>query len=309
MDIPELRYFVAVAEAGNFTRAAERCHVSQPSLSQQIKKLEGRLGQALFQRLVRRTVLTDAGRLLLERAKTILFEVDDAERTLTHDGNLRGGRLSVGAIPTIAPYLLPAVVRELRRRRQDLELRLHEDVTDNLLSLTAAGELDLSLAALPIDREQMHVEPMFSEPLLVTVSRSHPLATKPKLALADIRDERFILLHEVHCLAGQIEAFCHDNKFSPKVACRSAQIATVQEMISLGQGLSMLPAMARAADTNKKRVYRELGKKTPTRTVVALWHRQRRQTPASQAFLRALRAAIRTFESAGVVCSRRSPPI
>ena len=168
-------------------------------------------------------------------------------------------------------------MRELRRRRQDLELRLHEDVTDNLLSLTAAGELDLSLAALPIDREQMHVEPMFSEPLLVTVSRSHPLATKPKLALADIRDERFILLHEVHCLAEQIEAFCHDNKFSPKVACRSAQIATVQEMISLGQGLSMLPAMARAADTNKKRVYRELGKKTPTRTVVALWHRQRRQ--------------------------------
>ena len=188
-------------------------------------------------------------------------------------------------------------------------------MTDNLLSLRAAGELDLSLAALPIDHEQIHVQPIFSEPLLVTVSRSHPLATKPKLALADIRDERFILLHDVHCLAGQIEAFCHDNKFSPKVACRSAQIATVQEMISLGQGLSMLPAMARAADTHKKRVYRELGKKTPTRTVVALWHRQRRQTPASQAFLRALRAAIRTFESAGVVvCSllealeRLSPP-
>ncbi len=227
-------------------------------------------GQRLLQRLGRRTVLTDAGRALFERAKGILFELDDAQRTLTDEGKRTGGRLSVGVIPTVAPYLLPSVLKELRRRRKNVELRIHEDVTHDLLSLTAAGELDLSLAALPIDHEQLHVEPIFSEPLFVTVSRTHPLASKSKLTLNDLRDERFILLHEVHCLAEQIEAFCHDNKFNPQVACRSAQLATVQEMITLGQGLSLIPAMARAADSSKKRVYRDLGTATPTRTIVVL---------------------------------------
>src|SRR5262249_49937185 len=110
MELHQLRYFVAVAQAGNFSRAAERCHVWQPSLSQQVSKLERRLGQPLLNRLGRRAVLTDAGRLLLDRATAILAAVDDVERRLSDGGGLRGGRLTVGAIPTIAPYLLPAAL-------------------------------------------------------------------------------------------------------------------------------------------------------------------------------------------------------
>ena len=305
MELQQLRYFVAVAEAGNFTRAAERCHVSQPSLSQQIKKLEEQTGQKLFQRLGRRTVLTDAGRLLFDRAKTILFELDDVDRILREGGNLEGGRLVVGAIPTIAPYLLPAVLRELRQARVDLELRIHEDVTENLLALTASGDLDLSLAALPIQHEQLHVEPILTEKLLLATSRDHPLVRRPHLCLDDIRDERFILLHEVHCLAEQIESFCNEHKFKPKIVCRSAQLATVQAMIALDQGVSLLPAMAEPADRTDNG-YRELEEEAPTRTLVVLWHQKRHQTPAGARFVATLRSLAPRF---GVPePERQSPP-
>src|SRR5215831_14164640 len=122
MEMHQLRYFVAVAQAGNFSRAAERCHVSQPSLSQQILKLERRLGQPLFSRLGRRAVLTDAGRLLLERATLILAAVDDAERRLRSGDQARRGRLAIGAIPTVAPYLLPPVLESFVARCPDAEL-------------------------------------------------------------------------------------------------------------------------------------------------------------------------------------------
>src|SRR5262249_15252385 len=135
MELHQLRYFVAVARAGNFSRAAERCHVSQPSLSQQIQKLEKRLGP-LLNRLGRRAVLTDAGRLLLERATAILAAVDDAERRLL-DGDGVRGRLAVGAIPTIAPYLLPAALERFARRHPAVEVTLVEDVTCNLVAAVA----------------------------------------------------------------------------------------------------------------------------------------------------------------------------
>src|SRR5947209_6812270 len=122
MELHQLRYFVAVARAGNFSRAAERCHVSQPSLSQQIGKLEGGLKQRLFDRLGRRVSLTEAGRLLLDRAEAILAAVDDAERRMRDGTNLEGARLAIGAIPTVAPYLLPPVLKRFLRRHPGVDL-------------------------------------------------------------------------------------------------------------------------------------------------------------------------------------------
>src|SRR6516225_1804343 len=142
MELHQLRYFVAVSQSGNFSRAAERCHVSQPSLSQQVLKLERRLGQPLFNRLGRRAVLTDAGRLLLDRATAILATVDDAERRLRAGDEAHGGRLAVGAIPTIAPYLLPRALEGFVRRCPRAELVVREDVTVHLVQATAEGELD-----------------------------------------------------------------------------------------------------------------------------------------------------------------------
>src|SRR5262245_57100967 len=165
MELHQLRYFVAVAQAGNFSRAAERCHVSQPPLSQQVLKLERRLGQPLFRRLGRRAVLTDAGRMLLDRAMSILADVDDAERRLRAGDQAGTGRLAIGAIPTIAPYLLPPILRAFVRRCPRVELIVREDVTDRLVTAVVEGELDLALVALPVADDHLQAEPLFAEPL------------------------------------------------------------------------------------------------------------------------------------------------
>src|SRR5215472_707040 len=171
MELHQLRYFVAVAQAGNFSRAAERCHVSQPSLSQQILKLERQLGQPLFNRLGRRAVLTDAGRLLLDRAMSVLATVDDAERRLlgtAGDDPTQAGRLAIGAIPTVAPYLWPRALRAFIKRCPRVELLVREDVTRELVSAVVEGELDMAIiaAASPPD-EHLDCEPLFCEPLLL----------------------------------------------------------------------------------------------------------------------------------------------
>src|SRR5215213_5742762 len=151
MELHQLRYFVAVAQSASFSRAAERCAVSQPSLSQQIGKLERNLKQRLFDRLGRRVVLTDAGRLLLDRAAAILAAVDDAERWIRDADNLEAGQLTVGAIPTISPYLLPRALEQFGRRHPHVEVTVHEDVTRQLLAAILVGDLDLALVALPIE--------------------------------------------------------------------------------------------------------------------------------------------------------------
>jgi LysR family hydrogen peroxide-inducible transcriptional activator len=297
MELHQLRYFVAVAQAGNFSRAAERCHVSQPSLSQQVLKLERRLGQPLLNRLGRRAVLTDAGRLLLDRATAILAEVDDVERRLAGGGGLRGGRLAVGAIPTIAPYLLPAALEGFARRCPHVELAVHEDVTRNLIAALVEGDLDLAVVALPIAEERLHLEPVLTEPLFAAVPRGHALARRRKITLRDLSQERFILLNEMHCLGEQVLSLCRAHDCQPTIACRSAQIATVQALIALGQGVSLLPDMACRADHGKQLVYRPLANEEPRRTIAAAWHRHSYHSPAAECFLADLRDWARAFHA------------
>lgn len=289
MELQQLRYFVAVAQMGNFSRAAERCHVSQPSLSQQILKLEHRLGQKLFNRLGRKAVLTDAGRLLLDRATAILSAVDDAERRLRAGDEIHGGRLAIGAIPTIAPYLLPRALDGFVRRCPKVELIIREDVTQNLLAAVVEGELDLAVVALPIPDDRLEVEPLLSESLMLCVAHGHPLARRKQLTVQDLVGERFILLNEMHCLGEQILNFCRANECQPHIACRSAQIATIQALIAQRQGVSLLPEMARRADRTQGLLYRPLTKDQPKRTLAVTWHRHHYHSPMAEQFLTELR--------------------
>jgi LysR family hydrogen peroxide-inducible transcriptional activator len=289
MELHQLRYFVAVAQAGNFSRAAERCHVSQPSLSQQILKLERRLGQPLFRRLGRRAVLTDAGRMLLDRAMSILADVDDAERRLRAGDQAGIGRLAIGAIPTIAPYLLPPILRAFVRRCPRVELIVREDVTDQLVAAVVEGELDLALVALPIADDHLQAEPLFAEPLLLAVPPRHKLARRRRVTVRDLAGERFILLGEMHCLGEQVLNFCRAHECQPQIACRSAQIATIQSLIALGQGVSILPEMARAADRTGRLIYRPLAGNGPRRTVAVICHRHYYHGPLAEEFLSGLR--------------------
>jgi LysR family hydrogen peroxide-inducible transcriptional activator len=290
MEMHQLRYFVAVARTGSFSRAAEQCYVSQPSLSQQIRKLERQVGQRLFDRLGRRSALTDAGRLLLDRAVAILATVKDAECRLRDAGDGQGGRLSIGVLPTIAPYLLPAALTRFCKHQPRVEVTVQEDVTRQLLAAVVAGELDLALVALPMNDERIEAETLFSEPLLVTLPRHHRLAHRRRVTLAECAGERFILLNELHCLGEQVLSFCKAHGCQPWIACRSAQITTIQSLIALNQGISLLPAMAQRADRDKRRVYRPLAGDPLRRTVAVIWRRHRYHNPIAERFLNDLRA-------------------
>jgi LysR family hydrogen peroxide-inducible transcriptional activator len=296
MELRQLRYFVAVASAGNFSRAAERCHVTQPSLSQQILKLERSLKQKLFDRLGRKAMLTDAGRLLLDRAVAILANVEDTERRLRDGEGRQGGRISVGAIPTVAPYLLPAVLERHLRSWPGVEAVVEEDVTARIIPAVATGELDLGLVALPVHDKRLRTETLLTEPLVLALPLQHPLLRRPKITPDDLREERFILLGEMHCLGKQVLSFCRASGCQPRIACRGAQIATIQALIAAGHGISLLPAMARGASRGSRVVYRTLADRQPTRTVVAVWHRDRYHSPTVERFLVGLRALSASFE-------------
>jgi LysR family hydrogen peroxide-inducible transcriptional activator len=289
MELHQLRYFTAVAELGNFTRAAERCFVSQPSLSQQIIKLEQELGQPLLERLGRSVKLTDAGRAFYERAVQALATVEEARSSVQCAGDWQAGKISIGAILTVAPYLLPDVVRRFLKQFPRARVSVRESFTEQIVKETLAGDLDLGVVALPIDDAMLHVEPLMTEELLLAVPYQHALAKRRRVALADLSEHSFVLLDEIHCLGQQIVSFCQQNECRPAVSCKTAQLLTVQEMVGLGQGLSLVPAMAARADRSKTRVYRSLAGAAPTRTIAVIRRRARRQTQLGEAFEQCLR--------------------
>jgi LysR family transcriptional regulator, hydrogen peroxide-inducible genes activator len=298
MEMHQLRYFVAVAQTGSFSRAAEACFVSQPSLSQQIAKLEKSVGQRLLDRLARGVHLTDAGRQLLDSALSILATVDDAERRLKDDANLAGCRLSVGAIPTIAPYLLPILLQRFAKKHPGVEMTIHEDVTRNLIGAVSAGELDLAILALPIDDERVASEELWTEPLLLALPRRHRLARKKQITMDELRAERFLLLTEMHCLGEQVISYCRAHECQPRIACRSAQIATMRALIEQGLGITLLPEMATRRSASKGIVYRRLTGDVPSRTIAAIRHKHRYHSGSGQRFLDVLRDYGKPFQNA-----------
>jgi LysR family hydrogen peroxide-inducible transcriptional activator len=286
MELHQLRYFVAVAETGSFTRAAEREGITQPTLSEQILRLEGRdhgVGRRLFDRLGRKVVLTDAGHELLGHAQSILAAVGEAERAVRDSAD--GGLLRVGAIPTVAPFVLPRAVTRFRKDRPAVRLQLKEDLTERLLADLLAGELDVGLMALPIRDERLHVESLFSEPLVMALPPKHRLARKAEVKLADVVEEPFILLDDVHCFGDQVLSFCRRGGLEPRVVCRGEQIVTLLAMVAAGEGVSVVPEMAATADQAKACVYRPLGKPAPARTLCAVWHKQRYRPESLRAFV------------------------
>jgi LysR family hydrogen peroxide-inducible transcriptional activator len=290
MEIHQLRYFVAVAEAGSFSRAAERCFVAQPSMSQQIKKLEANLGQSLFDRLAQGVVLTEAGRALLPRARRILAEVCEAKAALKEDLEKGAGLLNVGAIPTMAPYLLPPVLDRFRREHPNCELSIREDLTQRLVEAVADCELDCAVLSTPIEDPLIELEVLGSERLLVTASRCHPLPPRGRLTLKLLRDEPVIVLHEMHCLGQQIRDFCSAHRVTRRIVCRSTQLETVERLVALDLGISFVPEMAARADGSPERTYGALSGADPRREIAVGWRRDRSRSTLARRFVEMLSA-------------------
>lgn len=282
MEIHQLRYFVAAAEAGSMTLAARRCRVAQPSLSQQVRKLEDGLGVSLFDRVGRGIALTEAGRALLPRARRILGEVAETRENLRAEVESGAGRLAIGAIPTIAPYLLPPVLAGLRAEFPGCELVVREDLTANLVEAVVHHELDVAITSTPIDHELVEVEVVGREELLVVAPAAHPLAAFGRLTLDDLREQPTVSLHEMHCLGAQIAGFCARAGVRPDIVCRTTQLATVLEMVRLGLGVSLVPAMAAAGDRSEERAYLRLTHDALTRDIALVWRTGRTRPVAAR---------------------------
>ncbi|VVM06671.1 Hydrogen peroxide-inducible genes activator [Methylacidimicrobium cyclopophantes] len=296
MEFFQLRYFLAVAEAQSFTRAAERCHVSQPSLSQQIQKLEEELEQKLFHRLGRKVLLTQAGETLFRHAWEAVNQLEAARREIATSAGPFRGKIIVGAIPTIAPYLLPETIRSFRQRHPDVEILLKEELTEHILTSILAGETELGVLALPVDDPRFIVEKLAVEPLFFAFPSTHPLARgKQSVRSQDLANEPLILLDEMHCLGKQLADFCRRHGLSSRVNCRSAQLYTIERLIATGQGISLLPAMAFLQDRKPSLSFLKPADELPTRTIAAVRHGRRTPGAATRLFLEELRLRIRTL--------------
>lgn len=287
MELDQLRYFLRVAERGNYTRAAEELGISQPALSRSVQKLEDELGQPVFERRTRSVSLTDAGTLLQSRARQVLMILEDTKAEITDDG--QSGRLRIGAIPTIAPYFLPDVLQRFSNHFPRATLIVQENTTDVLLKGCTQGELDLAIVALPVPAKYLETEELFEEELLLVLPPGHPLVEKNRIRLSDVEPFPFVLLDEAHCLSENITSFCRQRSFHPVTVERTSQLAMVQELVSLSHGVSMIPRMARQLDQSSRRVYRSLDGKKPTRKVAVVWNPYRFQSQLLTAFRECLR--------------------
>ncbi|MCA9200366.1 MAG: LysR family transcriptional regulator [Planctomycetales bacterium] len=287
MELDQLRYFLRVAERGNFTRAAEDLMISQPALSRSIQKLEEELGQPVFERMSRSVSLTDAGTLLQARAQRVLSILEDTKAEITDDG--KSGRIRVGAIPTIAPFFLPDILRQFAKEFPRATVIVQENTTDNLIASCTQGEIDLAIVVLPIPAKYLDVEELFEEELFLVLPLEHPLVEKRTIRLSDVKPLPFVLLDEAHCLSDNIVSFCRQRSFQPVSVEKTSQLAMVQELVSLAHGVSMIPAMAKEIDQSDRRIYRSFSGQKPTRTVAVVWNPYRFQSRLLQVFRERLR--------------------
>jgi LysR family transcriptional regulator, hydrogen peroxide-inducible genes activator len=296
MELYQLRYFVAVAETGNFTRASERSNVTQPSLSQQILNLEREVGHKLFHRLGRKAVLTEAGHAFLDRARRILFEVENATRELGDHPSL-GRRISVGAVQTVMPYLLAPVITKARESLPNVTIDAREDFRNDLVRAVVEGDLDFAVVPLPIKEHRVSIEPLLTEPLLLVTGKDHPFTKRREITINDLADETFISLGDLSALNAQIRAFFGDHNFLPRIGYRCAQVATLKLFVSMGLGISILPQLARQLDDKDTLTYLRLTGSEPTRELAVVRHLQRYQSRGAEQFLALLRDHVKASEA------------
>ncbi|SLN41806.1 Hydrogen peroxide-inducible genes activator [Aquimixticola soesokkakensis] len=250
LTIKHLSYFVALAETGSFGGAAAKVHVTQPALSLQIKDMEARIGTALVERLPRDIRLTRAGQEVLTRARVILAQMRDLEAAVRLSEGLRG-QLSLGVIPTIAPYLLPRALTRIKAANLDLELRVREAQTADLLAAVAQGRLDAAVIALPFELDGLVAEPLFTDRFLLAGSRARIdslQGTSAPMRPTDLPPDALLLLDEGHCLADQALEVCGLKRARASVDLGASSLGTLCGMVGQGYGLTFVPEIALKAE-------------------------------------------------------------
>lgn len=244
MNFRDLEYLIALEELKHFRKAAEKCFVSQPTLSGQIRKLENELNIQLMERSSRKVIFTQAGLDIVNKAKTILLEAKSLKEIAKSHNEPMQGTLHIGLIPTVAPYLLPLIIPAIKKHFPDLELFLHENQTDVLIKQLEDGELDCLMLALLPSMETLQQYTLYDEPLELALSETHPWAMKKEIAIEKLSGEHLLMLEDGHCLRDQAMGFCfaagaiEDNSF------KATSLETLRHMISADNGLTLLPQLA-----------------------------------------------------------------
>ncbi len=275
LKLKDLRYLVAVADCRHFGRAAERCFVSQPTLSAQLKKLEEYLGVQLIERQPNNVSLTDAGEQIVSRARRILDASDEVVTLARSHRDPLAGRLRVALLPTIGPSLLPRISQALRKSLPRLDLQLYEYQTAQLLGKLQSGEIDVGILALPVDLDGLQARELYVEPFVVALPDQHKLARRESLHTDDLQDETLLLLEDGHCLRDQALEVCSRVGVREKQDFRATSLETLRQMVATGAGVTLLPELAsRGAYGNAKGVtIRAFAKPAPVRHVGAVWRK------------------------------------
>ncbi len=244
MNLRELEYLLAVDEERHFHRAADRCFVSQPTLSGQLKKLEQELGVQLVERNNRQVRMTEAGRAVSDQARRVLNEAQAIQSIARTFHDPMQGELQLGLIPTVAPYLLPVIMPLFKKQYPGLKLWLHEQQTAVLLDKLRTAELDLLILALPVETNEFAEWDLFNEVFWLAVPRQAPLAKKTNLRLADLQDQEMLLLEEGHCLRGQALEVCFSAGAHENAGFRATSLETLRHMVGEGMGMTLIPDLA-----------------------------------------------------------------
>ncbi len=284
MELQQLRSFAAVARHRHFTRAAAELHIGQPAVSQHVRRLEGELGVRLLSRTTRTVELSEAGRLMLERTERALAELDAGLDELAELRGLLRGRLTIGAMQSLEPYDLPAVLAAFHELRPAIDIRVVEEVAPTMLGALLADELDV--AFLPIEDglpPGLDAEPLFEDELVLVVARDHPLAGRSRVAVAALRDEPFVFLREGTGLRRAIEGAARREGFEPRARFETNELARVLALVGRGLGVSAVTrAVAQAAGEGVVAIPLRPAFR---RRVGLVWRSGRHHTPAANAFL------------------------
>lgn len=288
----QLQYVVAVADELSFHRAAARCHVSQPSLSAQLAQVETVLGVCLFERSRKKVLLTLAGRDLVERARRLLLEADELTRAAESTGDPLAGTLRLGVIPTISPYLLPAVTPPLRKKFPRLRIAWTEEKTEVVVARLAEGELEGAVLALEADIGDVAREILATDPFVLVTRREHPLAAKSSpVTEAELRGEDLLLLEEGHCFREQALQAC-TSAVLREGAFRATSLPTLVQMVAGGAGITLIPQIAVETEAKRARLHvRSVAGPAAHRTIALIWRKGSALEPTLRAVAMALREA------------------
>ncbi|MDT8409813.1 MAG: LysR substrate-binding domain-containing protein [Wenzhouxiangellaceae bacterium] len=286
MNLRAMRYLVTLADVRHFSKAAELCFVSQPTLSTQIRKLEDELDVQLVERSPRKVMLTEVGEEVLGHARSMLAEADAIRAIARRSKDPHSGTLRIGIFPTLAPYFLPHVVPEIRRRFPRLTLRLFEEKTEDVIGMLKQGKLDAGLLALPVDVEQLNTRVLFEEPFVLAVPEMHKLSRNKQITMDDLLHEELLLLEDGHCLRDQALEVCQLAGAHERLDFHATSMETLRHMVAAGTGITLMPVMAvkpPIAHTDNL-VIRPFKSPGPKRTIAMVW----RKSSALSGFLEEL---------------------